>query len=248
MPLPNCCLIFRALAWCIVEPRVDVRSSTCRTSYDFVIRFWFAFCLWALILFTFAQGMINSQSCVSNLRLLAFSLQKFDMSNFSEGISPVVETFSIRPTLPCCRLELRADIEKFDLSNFLSNVPSDQPLWICLSSLFTWLDVPVEKLAVKNSTCRIFCLWRVLVLWLLAALPLYYFLLCLFQHSRRLLSNILLMSKVCVWERCLGLGSKRKGMSSFPLQREKSHWSLEPFNLKRVRLSKKNSTCRIFGR
>ena len=27
---------------------------------------------------------------------------------------------------------------------------------------------------------------------------------------------------------------------------EKSHWSLEPFNLKRVRLSKKSSTCRIF--
>lgn len=42
---------------------------------------------------------------------------KIRMSNFSEGRSPVVETFFHSSTLACCRVELRANIEKFDMSN-----------------------------------------------------------------------------------------------------------------------------------
>ena len=89
--LPSCCLIFRALAWCIVEPCVDVRSSTCRTSYYFCDQILIRFLSLSLGFFTFAQGMINSQSCGSNLRLLAFSLQKFDMSNFPECSGAVAD-------------------------------------------------------------------------------------------------------------------------------------------------------------
>ena len=65
--------------------------------------------------------MINSQSCVSNLRLLAFSLQKFDMSNFSECRGAVADVFSLLPTLGWCVREIRFDLSKFDMSN----------IWIC---------------------------------------------------------------------------------------------------------------------
>ena len=83
-----------------------------------------------------------------------------------------------------------------------------------------------------------------LVIWLLVALPMFHFLLCLFQQSR-LLSIFLLMSKVCVWERCLGFRSKRRGCRLFlcrgimPL----SHFG---HCFLGVRQSKKSSTCRTF--
>ena len=37
---------------------------------------------------------------------------------FLEGRSLIVETFFYPPYPPCCRHELRGDIEKFDMSNF----------------------------------------------------------------------------------------------------------------------------------
>lgn len=52
---------------------------------------------------------------------LALSRHEYVFKNshveVSEGRSPVVETFFHSSTLACCRVELRANIEKFDMSN-----------------------------------------------------------------------------------------------------------------------------------
>lgn len=74
------------------------KSSTCRTFSDLSDQIFCSKSVLGSGSF-FAQGLICGQFLGLNPRLLVFIVQKFDMSNFAEGVSPVVELFVLF-TLP----------------------------------------------------------------------------------------------------------------------------------------------------